>query len=339
MKLQQARQKLIENVSNAEKVLDDELNIIISLREQLSTAQQNQANKIDINQLNVTIGKLDAMNDGMDLQLSSVKAVVNHTETIQNLNNSITPYIIYSNQLEAFEKVIQDGLLIEQQASKMKLEAEKILHFSDEQVSTYHQRSELILLENQELLKSKSVADTNNKSLALNEERKSERLKLSASITDVEHQMDLITNYIDLTSFTGPIVQKILEKTSELLSTDTMEVKTIDERKNGNHKPDLTLSVYIGENWKEYSQLSGGQLFYADIKFILSLFDLIGGCGLCIFDESFKFFNPEMIDEIGAEIKDANIRDTVIITHEQSYIHIDKSIHAELNERGITVHS
>lgn len=338
-KLAEAKLKLQQNYDNIKLNLENEVVKLATLKEKLTTTKAQIENKVDVETLKATIVKLDDMENGIKASIQAIKPVIDHTVQIQTLNDSITPYIVYSNALTNYKAIIQQGLELQQQSGTMKLEADKLKHYDEEQITVFKSRSESILTESRDLFESKTKADSNNKSLNDNEARKVERDTLIFSVASVESELEVIQEYIDLTSFTGGIVQSILEKTSGILSTDTMKVKTIDEKRNGNHKPDLTLSVLIGENWKDYTQLSGGQLFYADTKFILSLFNLIGGCGLAIFDESFKFFDPDMIDEIGAEIKDAPIKDTVVITHGSSYIHIDKSVHAELNERGITVHS
>ena len=158
-------------------------------------------------------------------------------------------------------------------------------------------------------------------------------------IADSEKRMVVISKYIDLTSFTGPIVQSILKLTSEMLSTEKMTVKTIEEKKNGNHKPDLTLAVKIGENWKEYDQLSGGQRFYADIQFMLSLAELTKGIGLMIFDEAFKFLHPNQIEEVGMMIQqNKSVKDDLIITHYDSYSQVDYRIHARLDDSGVSIY-
>lgn len=339
VKLAEAKQKRLEAFELAQNNYQFSLNIYNEDLVKLEEAKDALAQKIDVEVLRSVIVKLGDMLEETELKISKVEPIKNFYNTIQTLNESINPYIIYSNALTAWNTVMSKGLKISQEVGEERLNIEEMKHFSDEQIVVFKAKSESILTEIRDMVECKTTADANNASLQLNETRKTERDNKKLSIVDVEKDIDLVLEYIDLTSFTGIIVQKILEKTSEILSTDTMKVQTIDEKKNGNHKPDLTLSVLIGEKWKKYSQLSGGQLFYADIKFILSLFDLIGGCGLAIFDETFKFFDPDMIDEMGAEIKDAKILDTMVITHGSSYIHIDKSIHSELNDRGITIHS
>lgn len=290
----------------------------------------------DTSSIEADIAKLDAMLVNLDEQYNSVQKPQLCTNLINNEQLLINKYNMHKNSLTIWANDRGTAKSKLEQLQAKRLEIENIPHLEPQIRQALESRiNELYSI----IAQYQAKEQENAKNIGILNTLQGYKDKLIVLQTEAQSKQDKIeqiNEYIDLTSFTGKIVQAILDKTSHVLSTDTMQVKTIEERKNGNHKPDLTLSVLIGEKWKDYSQLSGGQLFFADIKFILRLFDLIGGCGLAIFDESFKFLNPEMIDEIGAEIKEGNITDTMVVTHAETYIHVDKVIHAELNERGIT---
>ena len=338
-KILEAKNKRQENYDKIKINLDAEILDLAVSKAALKMAKDDLDNKVDCDSFKEIIVKLDTMYSNLDTEHNKIEPVNYRLDEIQVLSDSSFAYKIHINSLTTHNNTINEGLVLEEKSKEQKITAEQMIHYDDEKIAQFHQKIESILSTHSEMVGYKSKAEQDNKTIKDTEDRTIQREDLSGNILDIQSVMLEITEYIDLTSFGGQIVQKILEKTSDILSTDTMKVKTISEQKNGNHKPDLTLSVLIGEKWKDYSQLSGGQLFYADIKFILSLFDLIGGCGLFVVDEAMKFFDADMIDEIGSDIKCAKILDTMIIIHEQAYIHIDREVHAKLDDQGITIHS
>lgn len=339
-KLELAKKNKLVIVSNFQNLYETSQQRVKEETLRLETCQLKvQNDKVDVEKLKDTIIKIDSMLNTTQSNIDNVMCVDYKLSEKQLLINELNPLSIFMIELSTFNDTINSGIILKSECDIKLQDLNETIHYSLVDMQGFQSIDEKLITEYSEVYANRVTADSNNLALEDNDKRKYQREDKKLSIVSVQDDMEEITKYINLTSFTGPIVQKILEKTSNILSTQTMIVKTIKEQNNGNHKPDLTLSVLIGEKWKDYDQLSGGQLFYADIKFILALFDLIGGCGLCIFDESFRYLNSDMIDEIGAEIKEANIRDTMIITHASSYIHIDKVMNVELNERGISSYS
>ncbi|QPB08486.1 coil containing protein [Vibrio phage Va2] len=335
-KIAEAKQKRQANFDQAEKALKDINAEVVQAAMEFGNATKAASEKKSAEELNEKIAALDANSVVLDEQMKSISPVNPELVVeIAQLNNSKTPITTFITQMELYESTIEDGKKLEEEAAQIRSAAEAMPHLDD--VDAARKKSEDLLSEVSSIYPKQTKAKEDNEAIKLMESRILEREGKEASIESIKVEMEHIEEYINLTSFTGPIVQAILTKTSEMLSTDTMVVKTIEEKRNGNHKPDLTLSVLIGEKWKDYSQLSGGQLFYADMKFILSLLEVIGKCGWMCFDEAFKFLDPDMIDEIGLAIKDSeNLRDVMVITHAESYIYAEKVVEAHLDDMGIS---
>lgn len=182
----------------------------------------------------------------------------------------------------------------------------------------------------------RDTARDNNAKLVALETMKGEIVELEASVVDAEASVKEYEEYLRLTSISGPVVRSVLEECAKLLSNEKIEVRTTKTLASGESRPDLSLNMKVGPNWINYKHLSGGQLMTADLIFLLSLIKIAGGSGLLILDETFKYFNSEQIDEIGALIKDCAARDRMIITHAESFVYADRVLLASMDDEGIS---
>lgn len=332
-KVDEAQQKLWKEVELASKVLEDAQKRLNEL------ASSTGAIMKELQELGDRQALLDQIQAEMD-KIQNTTEDKSLSETMNLFRSRMQSYTNYLTQLSSYQTT----------AKSIEDYNQKYNQLSDEFAALTIPTKEEVDAANAAILEaSGKVAEYQSKmaDAARTKDMLEKRALLEVdietkkdAISGIETRIEAINAYRDLTSFTGPIIQSILQLTSQMLSTDTMRVKTIEEKKNGNHKPDLTLSVLIGENWKDYDQLSGGQCFYADIQFMLSLAELTSGIGLVIFDEAFKFLNPDMIEEIGTMIQQSDaIRDILVITHYEGYSQFDHRLHAHLNEQGISVYS
>lgn len=163
--------------------------------------------------------------------------------------------------------------------------------------------------------------------------------RINAEVDKVNSSISELQKYNDLTNKNGVVVRSILVKCAELLSNGDLVVTTTKELASGDLAPDLSLSMRVKNELINYDNLSGGQLFMTDIRFILSLIEVAGGVGVLILDEGFKYFSPEHIDIIAAEIKQCSARDVLIITHAENYPLCDRVIRATMDDDGISQYS
>lgn len=163
--------------------------------------------------------------------------------------------------------------------------------------------------------------------------------KLMTNIEDLEVRIVDLQKYSDLTSRNGVVTRSILTSCAEMLSTEDLVVTTMKELASGDMSPELSLAMKVRGRLIPYSNLSGGQLFLADMRFMMSLIEVAGGTGLLILDEAFKYLPPQFIDVIAAEVKGLNAKDILVITHEQSYPYNDRVLHVEMDSVGISHYS
>ncbi|AUR83013.1 coil containing protein [Vibrio phage 1.031.O._10N.261.46.F8] len=160
--------------------------------------------------------------------------------------------------------------------------------------------------------------------------------EMQSSLEDAKILVEPLESYIELTSNSGVVVRSILETCAEMLSNEKLMVKTTKELRGGDVRPDLTLSMKVGKKWVDYNNLSGGQLFVSDIRFLLSIIEVAGGTGLLILDEAFKFLSPSHIDELADEIEVCKARDVIVVTHNDNYPQCNRIVRAVLDEDGIS---
>ncbi len=193
------------------------------------------------------------------------------------------------------------------------------------QVSEYH-------------VKASKALDTAKRIIRVSE-LEQEVASIKEQITKSESEIEELQKYLDLTHRNGVVVRSILETCAKMLSTDSLRVTTVRELSSGELSPDLSLELEVNGNLIPYNNLSGGQLFVADIRFLLSLIEMVGGVGILMLDEVFKYLSPEYIDVLAAEIKECNARDIFVVTHADNYPYNDRVIRAELDATGTSQYS
>ncbi len=156
-----------------------------------------------------------------------------------------------------------------------------------------------------------------------------ERLKgqidgIRSNLSALSEEMDRSSHRLDAFKRLSKMVQttayvRVLDRVSEALSDDSVKVSTKHEYKTGSVKPtvDLYYRVHSGE-YLPFDLLSGGQRTLADLHLLFRLVSVVGGVGLLVFDETFRFLDPAAYDEVFSMLSDIRASKVIYVSHDIS---------------------
>ncbi len=330
------QQELVNEVT-AKKELDDKLTAI---HNDLAT-DDNVDYQFELGELESTIDAATIrINQGsvqFDKLLNELSSTRSKLQSLQNALSEINQYRIRVEEVHkrvVLKESIKDGMHklateIDSLESELKglnqSDTDNSISILTSQVSEYH-------------VKASKALDTAKRIIRVSE-LEQEVASIKEQITKSESEIEELQKYLDLTHRNGVVVRSILETCAKMLSTDSLRVTTVRELSSGELSPDLSLELEVNGNLIPYNNLSGGQLFVADIRFLLSLIEMVGGVGILMLDEVFKYLSPEYIDVLAAEIKECNARDIFVVTHADNYPYNDRVIRAELDATGTSQYS
>lgn len=114
---------------------------------------------------------------------------------------------------------------------------------------------------------------------------------------------------------------QILENVSRVLSDENLglNVKTKQEFKNGSVKPTVDLYYRVKEGtYLPFELLSGGQRTIADLKFFIRLISVFDGVGIIVFDETWRYLDPQAYEEVFSLISDVRSSHIFYVSHDIS---------------------
>lgn len=114
---------------------------------------------------------------------------------------------------------------------------------------------------------------------------------------------------------------QILENVSKVLSDENsgLRVKTKQEFKNGTVKPTVDLYYRVKEGtYLPFELLSGGQRTIADLKFFIRLISIFDGVGIIVFDETWRYLDPQSYEEVFSLISDVRASHIFYVSHDIS---------------------
>jgi hypothetical protein len=153
-------------------------------------------------------------------------------------------------------------------------------------------------------------------------------------VMEVKEQLDA---YRKLMSANGVIMRSLLSSVSELLTSDTIRVRAYRELVNGELRPDFGVDMSIpGQGWIAYDELSGGQKTVSDLTILEKLVRLVGGVGLLVFDETFKYLDNENLELVVELIKSMQCHSTFIISHAEGFPYWDLAVQTKVDNTGYT---
>lgn len=166
---------------------------------------------------------------------------------------------------------------------------------------------------------------------------KKECIMLHDNLEGVEQIKEDLLNYCRLMDSNGSVMRSLLTSVSELLTSDTIRVRAHKQLVNGELRPDFGVDMKIpNQGWVSYNELSGGQKTVSDLTILEKLIKLVGGVGMLIFDETFKFLDNENLEIVVDVIKSIQCGSAFIISHEEGFPYWDLSIQTKVDNSGHT---
>lgn len=161
--------------------------------------------------------------------------------------------------------------------------------------------------------------------------------KKMENILAMKESLDI---YQQLMGVDGPVMRSILTSVSEILTSDTIRVRAHKQLVNGEIRPDFGVDMKIpGQGWITYDELSGGQKTVSDITILEKLIRLVGGVGLLIFDETFKYLDLDNLEKIVELIKSMRCHSTFIVSHAEGFPFYDTLIQTTVDKSGHTLYT
>lgn len=149
---------------------------------------------------------------------------------------------------------------------------------------------------------------------------------IELDLIDSRSKLSNIDKYVTLMSPIGVVTRSVMEKVSELLTSDNIRVKTFRTQQNGEIKPDFTAEMQVGKSWISYDQLSWGQKTLVDMTILDKLLELSGGVGVLILDETLKYLDYDVLDTVTEIIKGFNAKTVFICSHVDNFPYSDYKI-------------
>jgi DNA repair exonuclease SbcCD nuclease subunit len=115
----------------------------------------------------------------------------------------------------------------------------------------------------------------------------------------------------------GLFICAVLERLTDLINTNSeVKIELFKKQKNGKIKPTLNISMKDEKGfWIDYRQLSGGERLYADLVFLKSLINFVGGIGFILLDETFKFFSKDYLEKSFQILSSIAVKNLFLIYH------------------------
>lgn len=162
------------------------------------------------------------------------------------------------------------------------------------------------------------------------DKKKDEVSKLESEFTTLGQLASKYLKYFELTSNSGPIVHKVMENVSKLMSDNEVEITTFKVLKSKEVRPDLSVRLKVDNIFINYDELSGGQQVFADMVFLTKLLKMIGKAGLLILDETLKEVSRDRLETLVQYLHDSPVGNMFISTHVDSFNFYDNHLSAQL---------
>lgn len=329
----------------------EQLKTLKNIPEKCPTCHKEWSEKVDPNE----IAKLEDELNHTNTLIGLINSSINENETLKdtllnsiNSNNSKINNILNNKKLRTqYEtsynsaKDRYDSIIIDSSES---LESE--LNKIKANIDTINNKVNEISLEIRQVNNDLNEAKINNNTYEKVQEsiKQLENLKLSKSEMEESIKDDSnLTKELDrfnskVLSNKGLLVAQLLQNVADKMnSTSTLVVETVKKLTTGGVSPALNIKMYVDDlgSYIDYSDLSGGQVLVADLTFLSDLINLVGGLGLVMFDEIFKFFDDDNIMLAGEILQELNTNVSLLTLHSDlSTALADTMIQAELTSEG-----
>lgn len=166
---------------------------------------------------------------------------------------------------------------------------------------------------------------------------KEKRVVLDEELAKVTRVKESLDTYRKVMDSNGPVMRSLLTSVSELLTSDTLRVRAHKQLVSGELRPDFGVDMLVpGQGWIAYDELSGGQKTVSDLMILEKMIRLVGGVGLLIFDETFKYLDNENLEHVVDIIKMMQCHSTFVVSHAEGFPYWDHAVQTKVDKSGNT---
>lgn len=351
---QKAQSRLVKELEYEIKLVNNtvsELNILKS-----NTKIENIDDKLLVEEIN------DISSEKKHIEINLTKVRKNLMEYENSSNNYSKLYLKYNKTIENLKKrlsMVKDNKCYTCNAV---IEPEKVINL----VSVINNE----ICENENLLKNldkpnvskvelykKSISNLENSlssvsKLLVDTEVKVKNLEQSKTIghrlalnekklenINKEYNTELnvlnnIKDYLEIIKPSGKIVESILDEVAKLISNDTFNIVTKRKlkRKDDNVRLDFEACMNINGRQVRYDNLSCGQKIITDMYVLFRLYELLGGIGLLLLDETLKPLDAENTELVVDILQKMMVNKCFIVSHLQDFPLYDTLINSTIKD-------
>jgi hypothetical protein len=209
----------------------------------------------------------------------------------------------------------------------------------EEKVHILEKKFELVVERLAELISLRDRAESLEILVASIENAKAELNHFNEDMNILKQQREDISAYLRIMETNGPVMRSLLVSVSEILSTEDIRVRAHKELVNKELRPDFGIDMKVAGKWISYDELSGGQKTIADLTILEKLIKIVGGIGLLIFDETFKFLDNDNLEIVVDLLKSTECCCIFIISHAEGFPYWDLSIQTRVDKSGYTTYT
>lgn len=161
--------------------------------------------------------------------------------------------------------------------------------------------------------------------------------KHKALIDDYESSkevMGLNDEYVKLISPDGEVMLSILSGVAQMLTNENFKIETLKQQKNKKMKPDFGAYYMKNSKWVNYDNCSGGEKCLIDLYILSKLFEIVGGCGLLVFDEFLSSLDKKNSEEAVHIAEKLPINNCFIVSHMANFPYYNSQIKSEMDNEG-----
>lgn len=340
-----------KQVKQTEIDIDQKTAVIASLQASLGTMGESDSSQLlrDLQDLTLRSSDLQKQHETLrqhfvttgskkETALSQISALSTHIIDCQNKLRELSTSICYTCKQQ----------LNQETAGELTQELEEAIRDSSTKIEQYRPDSEINLVELNEGV-NQVAAELNSIQQRVNETQSKIQVSMMVAKTQQEltnHKTDLenlhralivqkdqfeqYSGYAKLLSPQGDVYRVLLQKVSDLMQSTDIRVTPLKVLSTGETRPTFEIELNVQGSWRNYDRLSGGQQTLCDLFLQSRIINYLGGAGLSVHDEQFKFLGSEESEQAINNLRELNIGNVFIVSHEETLFNYDTLIKTAL---------
>lgn len=341
IELQKTQVKLVRELENKIRLVNNTINELNILENKMSI------NSIDENSLINEVNSMYDKKECIEIKLTKVqKKLVEYKDSINKYNRL---YIEYTKNIEKLGNNlnttkenrcytcnnligVEKSTNLANEINNKIIENKRLLGDlnkpSSDKVNLYEKSISNLKVSSRELSKliidKKAILKNIDQNRGINDRLRINEKKLENLSKEYDIEVNILNNirdYLDIIKPSGHIVENILDDVANTISNSnfTIVTKRKLKRKDDNIRLDFEACMNINGRQVRYDRLSCGQKVITDMYILFKLYELVGGVGLLLLDETLKpldFENTELAVDILQKIM---VDKCFIVSHLQNF--------------------